>query len=188
VDAVAKVKGTLVVTLVKFIRANGLAPDDVLARLPPADRERLEGILLPSAWYSAESVSRLVDAVVAAVAKGRKTECLIEMGYFSARTNLGPNGVRRAYVRERDPHHVLAAISRIYRTVYSVGTRSYERTGDRSAIIRGHGTRAAHDSCHWLTGWLRGVVELSGGTDVHVVESQCEGFGAPHCEYKVDWK
>jgi hypothetical protein len=37
VDAVAKVKGTLVVTLVKFIRARGLAPEDVFARFRPAD-------------------------------------------------------------------------------------------------------------------------------------------------------
>jgi uncharacterized protein (TIGR02265 family) len=184
----ARVKGTLVVTLMKFLRSHGLPPEDVLARLTASDRDRLQGILLPSGWYPAESVARFMEAAVAAVAKGSKAECLVKMGHFSARTNLGPDGLRRAYIREDDPHHVLAAIARIYQTVYSVGRRSYERTGERSAIIRGHGTRAAYDHCKWVTGWLQGVVELSGGKDVRVVESRCEGSGSPHCEFLVEWK
>lgn len=186
--APAKVKGTLVVTLMKFLRSRGRAPGEVLASLAPSDRERLGGILLPSGWYPAECVARFVEAAALATATGSKAACLMEMGRFSAVTNLGPNGLRRAYIREDDPHHVLGAISRIYQTVYSTGSRSYERSGDRSAIIRGYGTRTAHDHCHWVAGWLQGVVELSGGKNVRVVEARCEGAGAPHCEYLIDWK
>ncbi len=183
----ARVKGTLVVTLMKFLRAHAIDVDPVLARLPPSDQASLREILLPSSWYSAEVFARFVDAVAAVACQGEKDECLREMGRFSAQTNLGPGGLRRAYIREDDPHHVLEAISRIYRTVYSSGARTYRRTGDRSAIICGHGTRLAHDHCLWVAGWLQRVVELSGGKDVRVVEVQCEGSRAPHCEYTVAW-
>lgn len=183
----AKVKGTLVVTLMKYLRSRGVDPADVLHRLPPSDRTRLQDILLPSAWYPADTVARFVELAVAAVATGSKAQCLFDMGRYSAQLNLGPSGLRRAYIREGNPHHVLAAISRIYQTVYSVGRRSYERVGERSAVVRGHGTRAANDSCDWVRGWLVGVVELSGGKDVRVAETQCEGFSAPHCEYVIEW-
>ena len=184
----AKVKGTLIVTLKKVLRAKGIDPEVVIVRLPPPDREVLRGILLPSGWYAADMFARFVEDAAAVASSGGVKDCLLEMGRFSAQTNLGPGGLRRAYIRQGDPHHVLAAISRIYATVYSLGTRTYERAGECSAIIRGHGTRFAHDHCTWVSGWLQGVVELSGGKEVRVIEVQCEGSHAPHCEYRVDWK
>jgi len=182
-EVAAMVKGTLVVTLMKFLRVRGLDAERVLARLTPADQEVLRGILLPSSWYSAEMFARLEDVVATLASQGDKSECLREIGRFSAQTNLGPGGVRRAYIREGDPHHVLAAVPGIYRTVYTMGKRTYERTGDRSAVIRGHDS----GNCSWAAGWLARVVELSGGRDVRAVEVQCQAAGAPHCEFRLGW-
>jgi uncharacterized protein (TIGR02265 family) len=182
-----QVKGTLVATLMKFLRAQGIEAESILFRLPASDREVLRGLLLPSSWYPASTFLRLQEAIVARVPKEKRTDSLREMGRFSAQTNMGPGGLRRAYIRQGDPHHVLSVVPRIYQTVYSVGKRTYEFTGEQSAVIRGHNT-SPHDHCFWVAGWLQRVVELSGGNDVHVVERQCQAAGAPHCEYRVEWK
>jgi len=182
-QASAMVKGTLIFTLMKFATTRRIDAQTILARLTSEDREVLRSILLPSGWYSAEMFSRLTEAVALLASGGDKAECLKDMGRFSAQTNLGLGGLRRAYIREGDPHHVLGAIPRIYKTVYTKGHRTYERTGECSAIIRAYDA----GNCLWAAGWLQRVVELSGGKDVRTVEVQCQASGAPHCEFRLRW-
>lgn len=183
----ARVKGTLVITVMKYLRAHGLDVDAVLSRLPAPEQELARGILLPSSWYPARLFAALVDATAAVAAAADRAELLTEMGRFSAQTNLGPGGVRRAYVHPGDPHHVLAVVPRIHPSAYSAGRRAYERTGDRSVVIRGYDTEMLRGHCQWTVGWLERIVALSGGKAVRVVEAQCQGSGAPCCEFRIDW-
>jgi uncharacterized protein (TIGR02265 family) len=182
------VKGTLLIARMKFLRAQGKAPADAVLRdLSEADQAVLQGILLPSTWYPADLLTRLERAIAATLARGDRARALSDMGRFSAQANLGPGGVQRPYVREGDPHHLLERVPRMYVSQHTTGRRSYERSGERSAIIRSFDEDAVPDDCLIVVGWLQRAIELSGGVEVRVVETQCRMKGAPHCEYRSEW-
>lgn len=182
-----KVKGTLVVAVTKLLRARGIDPAVVIDRLPEADREVLRGILLPTGWYSRELFARLAVEAANVLSPACPEDAFTEMGHFSANVNFGPGGARRAFIHGGDPHYVLAALPRFHTAVYNTGMRTYQSAGERAAIIRHEDTARGFPHCRWTTGFLRGIVELSGGKDVRAVETRCRYSGAPSCEYRVDW-
>jgi uncharacterized protein (TIGR02265 family) len=182
-----KVKGTLLIARMKFLRGQGHI-SDVLVKLSHADQEVLQGILLPSTWYPNDLLMRLEAAMTAVIARGDRTRVFSEMGRFSAQANLGPGGVQRPYVREGDPHHLLERVPRMYVAQHTEGRRTYERTGDRSATIRTHDSDVTPpDDCLMVTGWLQRAIELSGGNDARVVETRCRARGDSFCEYRCSW-
>lgn len=183
------VKGTLVIARMKYLRAQG--PDSserVLRRLSQADQSVLRGMLLPSAWYPADLLMRFEMTIAAVLAKGDRRALFMDMGHFSADTNLAPNGVQRPYLQEGDPHFLLRNVPRMYASQHSTGTRTYEQAGLRGAIVRTlDGDVPEAEDCLTTIGWLRRAVELSGGRAVMVEEPHCRARGASCCEYVVRW-
>lgn len=184
-----KVKGALLIARMKFLRGQGRIPvAQVLDLLSAADREQVEGILLPSSWYPNELLLRLETAMASAIARGDRARVFAEMGRFSAQANLGPDGVQRPYVREGDPHHLLERVPRMYLSQHTTGHRTYERTGSTSAMIRTHDAdETLSDDCQMVTGWLQRAIEISGGVEVRVIEMRCRARGDPACEYRCSW-
>lgn len=184
-----KIKGTLVIARMKYVRAQG--PEDserVLRRLTRADQAVLRGMLLPSTWYPADLLARLEMTIAAVLANGDRRALFLALGRFSADTNLGEHGVQRPYLRAGDPHFLLRSVPRMYASQHSDGTRTYEQTGPRSAAIRTlDGGAPDAEDCLTTVGWLRRAVELSGGHAVIVAETRCRAEGAPCCEYAVSW-
>ena len=185
-----KVKGTLLIARMKFIRSRGdVDAERVLKRLSAEDQGILRGMLLPSAWYAAGVLLRLEMTAAAILAKGERRTLFLEMGRFTAATNLCATGMQRPFVRDTDPHFLLDNVPRIYASQHSTGHRSTERTGPTSSVVRHYDTEQTDiDDCLTTLGWLERAVELSGGRSVAVVEAQCRAQGAPHCEFRVAWK
>lgn len=184
-----QVKGTLLISRMKFLRARGPIPvHEVLNRLSNADQEVLQGILLPSSWYPNDLLVRLETAMTAVVARGDRARVFAEMGRFSAEANLGPGGVQRPYLREGDPHHLLERVPRMYLSQHTTGRRTYERIGERAAVIRTHeADTAVPEDCLIVIGWLERAIELCGGARVHVSETRCRARGEGVCEYRCAW-
>lgn len=184
-----QVKGTLLISRMKFLRARGPTPvHAVLERLSRADQEVLEGILLPSSWYPHDLLLRLETALTAVIARGDRARVFAEMGRFSADANLGPGGVQRPYLREGDPHHLLERVPRMYLSQHTTGRRSYERTGERAAVIRTHeADTALAEDCLMVVGWIERAIEICGGVGVHVIETRCRARGEDVCEYRCAW-
>ena len=107
-----RIKGTLLVSRMKYLRVQGQrVVRSVLDRLPAEDREVLDGLLLlPSGWYPVELLRRLDAAITASLADGTRSAMLLDLGQFSADLNLGPGGVLRPYLREDEPHGLLREI------------------------------------------------------------------------------
>jgi uncharacterized protein (TIGR02265 family) len=188
--AAGNVKGTLVISRMKYLRAQGQdACERVLRRVSREDQEVLRGMLLPSSWYAVDLLLRLDMTIAAVLAKGDRRALFVDMGRFSADTNLGPGGIQRPFLREDDPHFLLRNAPRMYASQHSGGTRTYEQTGPKSAVIRtlDPGAEASADDCLTAVGWLRRAIELSGGTSVIVDEAQCRLRGAPCCAYVCRW-
>ncbi len=184
------VKGTLVIARMKYLRAQGQdASERVLRRLSQADQQVLRGMLLPSSWYAADLLMRFEMTIAAVLAQGDRRALFIDMGQFSADTNLGTNGTQRPYLREGDPHFLLRNVPRMYAAQHSAGTRTYEQSGAHGAVIRtlDDGGEADADDCLTAVGWLRRAIELSGGRSVSVDETRCRAKGASCCEFVCAW-
>jgi uncharacterized protein (TIGR02265 family) len=187
--APANVKGTLVIARMKYLRAQGPeGAERVLRRLSQADQAVLRGMLLPSSWYPVDLLMRFEMTIAAVLARGDRRALFVDMGKFSAETNLGPTGVQRPYLKEGDPHFLLSNVPRMYAAQHSDGTRTYEQTGPRSAVIRTVSqTELDADDCLTAVGWLRRAIELSGGRAVTVDELRCRTRGAPDCQFNCSW-
>lgn len=183
------VKGTLVLARMKYLRARGGDETErVLRRLSAADQQVLRGVLLPSSWYPGDLLLRFEMTIVALLARGDRKELFLDMGRFTAETNLGPTGVQRPYLREGDPHFLLKNVPRMYAMQHRGGQRTYEEAGRRAATIRTlSGEEPNAEDCLTAVGWLRRAIELSGGRIVTVEETRCRSRGAECCEYLCRW-
>jgi len=183
-----RIKGAVLQSRLKFLREvageDGLAK--VLASLPPADREVLSGSILTVLWYPLDLNLRLDAAIALALSPEDRSRIFLDMGRASAEQNL--TGVHRAYVRQGDPHFLLSNAPLVYAAYYAAGSRTYQKVGEKAAVLRtlDAETISATD-CLTVVGWHRRAIELCGGTDVKVVETQCRARGAPHCEYRCEW-
>jgi len=183
-----RIKGAVLQSRIKFVREvageAGLAK--VLGSLGPADREVLNGSILTVLWYPLDLNLRLDAAIASALSPDDRSRIFLELGRASAEQNL--TGVHRAYLRAGEPHFLLSNAPLIYAAYYASGSRTYEKLGEKAAVLRtlNAETISATD-CLTVVGWHRRAIELCGGTDVKVVETQCRARGAPHCEYRCEW-
>jgi uncharacterized protein (TIGR02265 family) len=183
-----RIKGHILLTRLQYVRdvAGEAKLGEVLASLPAGDRAILSGMILPVTWFPLDLNLRLDGAIATILSPDDKSRVFLEMGRASAEQNL--KGVHRPYVRDGDPHFLLSAAPRIYAAYYGVGNRTYEKEGEKSAVLRTFGaeTVSATD-CLTVVGWHQRAIELCGGREVKVVETQCRARGAPHCEYRCEW-
>jgi uncharacterized protein (TIGR02265 family) len=157
----------------------------IISRLPREDREILQGILLPAAWYPFETEERLDQAIAAEL--GGKDEIYKELGAASAELNLSAS--QKVYVRERDPHGLLKSAASIYRLYYASGQRTYERVSDTKAILRTTGSDTySRQDCLTIVGWHERAIAMCGGKNPKVRETKCRARGDDVCEYVCEWE
>ncbi len=183
-----RIKGGVIKARLDFVRgrAGEAGLEAVLGRLSRQDQEVLRGWILPITWFPLDLNLRLDDAIAAELSPGDRDGIFLEMGRASADSNLG--GPQHPYVREGEPHFLLRAAPLIYSAYYEVGRRTYERTGDNSAVLRTFDARSVtRTDCLTVVGWHQRAIEMCGGKDVRVTETRCRTRGDPHCEYRCEW-
>jgi uncharacterized protein (TIGR02265 family) len=155
----------------------------VMARLSETDRAECKSIHT-GGWYSFDLNDRIDTAIAAEVGMG--DDVFLLMGEKSAIQNL--TGAHRAMVSEGDPHGLLRRTPQIYQMYYDTGRRTYEHTGERTAVLRTYDapTFSRHD-CLTIVGWHRKAIEMCGGRKPRVVETKCRARGAEICEYLCEW-
>jgi uncharacterized protein (TIGR02265 family) len=181
------IKGSVLKSRLAFIeqKLGTAGVTRVVSRLRPSDRDILQGILLPAAWYPFETAERLDQVIVDEL--GGRDEIYKELGAKSAELNLSAS--QKVYVRERDPHGLLKAAASIYRLYYATGERTYERTADKKATLRttGSDTYSRHD-CLTILGWHEQAIAMCGGQHPRVRETKCRARGDDCCEYICEWE
>jgi uncharacterized protein (TIGR02265 family) len=182
----ARTKASVLLARLAFIRQAGVT-DQVLARLRPDDAKVLRGTILPIAWYPLELNVRLDRAIADILSPDDPERVFRQMGRASADTNLA--GPHRNFLRPGDPHALLANSPSILHVYYDQGQRTYERTGERSAVLRTYGVEGLmRTECLTNCGWHERAIELCGGREARVVEGTCSGEGAECCEYLCSWR
>lgn len=188
-SAAARIKGSVLITRINLlVKQGGMGRlQQVLQRLPPADREILEGVIMPIGWYPLALNIRL-DAAIAHVLSPRdRDKAFVEMGRASAEEKL--NGPHHVFIRKGDPHFLLSHAPEIYRLYYAVGARSYEKTGPHSAVLRTVGAESVTEAdCLTIIGWYERAIEMSGGREVRIIHTKCRARGSGHCEYHCAWE
>jgi uncharacterized protein (TIGR02265 family) len=181
------VKGAVLQSRLALLRERGgeEAVHRVLARLTEEDRRSLTSVLLASGWYPFELNERLDRCIAEEV--GKSDGAFRMLGAASATHNLG--AVHRNFVTRRDPHGLLRQAATIFRLYYDTGRREYERTGDKSAVLRTYDCASfSRADCLTVVGWHEKAIELCGGRKVHVYEPHCRARGDAHCEYVCSWE
>jgi len=184
----SRIKGHVLISRLAHVRDVAGEPglQRVLAQLSREDRTALTGMLLPAGWYPLELNLRLDGAIASALSTGDRSRVFVDMGRASAERNL--TGAHAPYLRAGDPHFLLSNAPRIYAAYYDTGRRTYERLGDRAAVLRTfEAETVSATDCLTVVGWHERAIELSGGRAVTVTETQCRARGAPHCEYRCEW-
>lgn len=188
-SAAARIKGSVLITRLNLLMKQGGTGrlQQVLQRLPPADRKVLEGVIMPIGWYPLELNLRLDAAIADALSPRDRNKAFVEMGRASAEENL--NGPHHVFIRKGDPHFLLSHAPEIYRLYYAVGARSYEKTGPRGGVLRTVGAESVTEAdCLTIIGWYERAIEMSGGRDVRITHTKCRARGNGHCEYLCAWE
>lgn len=183
-----RIKGGVLIARLKWVRDRGgpAAVERVLGLLPPADQAILRGQVLHVSWYPLDLNMRLDDAIAQVLSPGDKRRVFLDMGRASADINLA--GPHKPYVHAGDPHALLVTSPQIYKAYYEVGRRTYEKTGDKSAVIRTYDAQVGVTTdCLTVIGWYERAIELCGGKNVEITETRCRARGADCCEYSCKW-
>jgi hypothetical protein len=179
------IKGVVLKSRLGFVRERKGEPgvSSVLARLPAADRATL-GSLLPSSWYPFELNERVDQAIAAEMAMGDAIFTIL--GEKSAADNLRAS--HRSFVDAKDPHGLLRYAASIHDAYYDTGHRTYERTGDRRAVLRTHECASfSLPECLTNMGWHRKAIEICGGRNPRLTDPQCRARGDAVCTYVCEW-
>ncbi|WNG59711.1 TIGR02265 family protein [Archangium gephyra] len=185
----ARIKGSVLITRLNLLMKQGGTGrvQQVLQRLSPADRKILEGVIMPIGWYPLELNLRLDAAIADALSPRDRNKAFVEMGRASAEENL--NGPHHVFIRKGDPHFLLSHAPEIYRLYYAVGSRTYEKAGPRSAVLRTLGAESVTEAdCLTIVGWYERAIEMSGGREVRVEQKKCRARGGVYCEYHCAWE
>ncbi|OJT23287.1 hypothetical protein BO221_20710 [Archangium sp. Cb G35] len=185
----ARIKGSVLITRLNLLMKQGGTGrvQQVLQRLSPADRKVLEGVIMPIGWYPLELNLRLDAAIADALSPRDRNKAFVEMGRASAEENL--NGPHHVFIRKGDPHFLLSHAPEIYRLYYAVGSRTYEKAGPRSAVLRTVGAESVTEAdCLTIVGWYERAIEMSGAREVRVEQKKCRARGGVYCEYHCSWE
>jgi hypothetical protein len=161
------------------------APARVLAELSSADRDCLVGVNALG-WYPVEPIMRYHHALDRLYGQGDLAVCE-QAGRFSA--GWAMNTVLKVFIRFRSPTWLIERATSVWGRYHDTGRWQISTPGPD----RMHGELhefAVHDRafCARLRGWLAGAVELTGGQNVSVFESQCVCRGAAHCTFNTTWR
>lgn len=180
-----RVKGGALLSRLAFIREqrgeDGV--QQVLNRLPESERKLCSTILV-GAWYPFEVNEHVDEAIAAEMRMGE--DVFLLMGEKSAEQNLKAS--HRALVTAGDPHGMLRRAPQIYQMYYDSGRRTYERLGDKKAVLRTYDAPTfSHHDCLTVVGWHKKAIEMCGGKNPRVTETKCRSKGAEICEYICEW-
>ncbi|HTP49193.1 MAG TPA: DUF2378 family protein [Anaeromyxobacteraceae bacterium] len=184
------VKGTLILARRRYVAERGPhALEVVLEGLSPSDQLQLRGVVLPSSWYPLDLLRRFEAQILRVLGQDDAEEILLDIGRATATASLTGNGSQRSYVRQ-DPHYVLELSPGIYLSHFNAGARTYEKTGEKSAMVRT--TKpfedGEHEPCRVTIGWLTRAIEIAGGRNVRVSGTRCRsGCDGRSCELRCEW-
>jgi uncharacterized protein (TIGR02265 family) len=184
----AMIAGNVLLSRLAFAqeRLGSSGLEQLLQPLPSADQHTLHRVK-PAALYTMDLNQRLDEALAQHLSPADPAAIYVELGRASADKNLA--GPHQTFLQPGDPQRFMASAKYIYKFYYAVGTRTYERTGPTSGILRTFDAPEVSTSdCLTVVGWHQRALELCGAREVTITHPSCRAQGAVHCEYAFQWE
>jgi hypothetical protein len=180
----AKVKGSALVEVVKFLRSQGEAGR---RGTPEAQRHYLEERVLPASWYPEEDLLALLRAMVQFL-PGDRESALANAGRFSARTHS--EGVYAHLLAPTDdPLSLPRRGFALWASQHDSGKMRVELDGAAGARIElSDFALPSREMCLVLGGYCEEMMRLAGLAVTEVREVSCRLDGAPRCAYVARWQ
>jgi hypothetical protein len=182
----AHAKGSTLRSTLRYVEARHgpAAVDDVLARLAPDDRSRVETVAATD-----EVPMELLRALWSAVEQsiGRRDAGWPEnSGAFSIQSS----GMQLygGILRKKDPLEFLSQPVSLFRLYYQPGNMEVVEAEPGRAVLRLVGFPGDPVFCRRQTGGLVRAVELAGGTTPSVRHVRCSVEGDAFCEWELHWE
>ncbi len=184
----AKVKGSALVARVNFLR-DQCTPEQqgqVKALLSEELNQLLELGAFASQWYPLQylvDISRALDQV-----KGRGDGALIlEMGRQSAHEAV--RGIYKIFFKFGSPEFVIQRAAQVWSRYYDSGQLQVDvLEKGRVQVALSDFDTPIHEHCLAVSGWIRGMLEASGGKNVDTKIVQCRKQGARVCSFEARWQ
>jgi hypothetical protein len=181
-----RIKGTVIVACVKALRARR---DDALPMLGEAAQRFLgPERVLPSSWYDEAVAFELYQAFARLIGGGRSPmRTWHEMGRQAATIHAVES--YRHVVQARDTASILCASGvALFQSQHDTGKLKATMVGTHTAHIeiRGFGAMCSEWS-HMIAGYLRGLVEVTGATDIEVRIDSVDLAHKDAC-FTVSWR
>ena len=181
-----KVKGTMLVDMVRMIRATKDREWDEY--LTPEDWKIVMETILPSSWYPLELYQKLGVAVFRVLAGG-DTEITRLRGKTRGKELF--EDVYRNIVSKKDPMAALSKFVNIYGNLFNFSSLKFEQAGGKHALVK-------HDYdpddpgnvpyCYLLMGHLEVLVEMTGGENVTIELTSKQWEGDPITTFDIKWE
>ncbi|HUT52970.1 MAG TPA: hypothetical protein VM658_06235 [bacterium] len=181
-----KVKGTMLLDMVRMIRGN--KDRDWDKYLKPEDWEVINSMILASAWYPLEIYQRCGRACFQVLAQG-KPELAQLRGKIRGKELF--QNIYKNLLSVADPMQALKSFVSIYGRLFNFSTLSFEKAGDKHAVVR-------HDYdpddpgnvpyCYTMMGHLEVLIEMTGGKDVKIVLTSKQWEKDPVTTFDIRWE
>ncbi len=157
----------------------------VLSRLDAAFRAKLEGVLLPMAWFPIALLDQLVRVTDESVGRGDGTTAEA-IGRACADRELPTT--HRMFMQSATPTTAIERVPQIYRSYFARGEVRVLSTGSNTARLGFEGTGLDSPAMlPWTGGFLARLLELTGARDVRVTPGRGER-GDERGSFTIKWR
>ncbi len=185
----ASVKGSTVRTRRDFVlrRFGDDGWERVLQRMSESHRSHWSLNVLASAWYPADAVAALEEAIVDELGEDLTTAC-DQLGAFSAEQNL-PSTYKSFFADDQSPVVFFEKLLSLYPSLYDYGKAWLEKTTDAGTELhhdfQSHATRT---NCLTARSFFERAGTMAGIEGLVVKELACQTNGAKRCIFGVSWQ
>jgi uncharacterized protein (TIGR02265 family) len=180
-----KVKGTMLIDLVRMIRLN--KDKDWNKHLKPEDWDIINSLILPTKWYPLDFFSRCGLATFNVLAEGK-----LELSRFNGRMTAKTlfTNTYKSVVDSKDPMKGLTQFVTIYGAFFNFSSLKLEKLDKNHAKIH-HDYDAGDQSnlayAHQLMGMLDTLIEMNGAKNPKITLSAKQWEGAPATTFDITW-
>lgn len=182
-----KVKGTIVMQTVKYIRSHG---EKGRALVPERLKHYLAGRILPTSWHPEEDHLELMHVSTELFSGPGSSESPAVWEEISRATApVYYEGPYRSLVRKGDPTRTLASYGALWKLRHDTGDIEVVAQDETSNRIRLTGyALASPKMCASIQGSLIGLLEHAGARRPQASHPRCTSRGDELCEWELRWE
>jgi len=183
-ESQAKVKGSVMVGVVKFLRTRR---EEALEELPEHLHHYLQERVWAASWYPEEDLVTLLRVLAKLFGQSQPGTDIYEViGTITANQHL--TGIYEHMAKQKDVSALPLHLSTLWETQHDTGRLRVVRQGPRKMLLEiadyGHPTK---EMCRIITAYARECYQTVGIENPQVTKTTCRMRGDPSCTWNITW-